>query len=519
MMKLKRYHLAEDLVTAYAGFDVSRAVRDMMQLFHVQPAAPAESFNVGQPAEGDVTVHCRIHIDGDQVTVWTRLGYRQEDGSCGSLEKENQAKCDHEDVVTAVRRLIRLNVMRSMRILTKTNTGPWGILHGVRPTKIIHRLLDRGFDAEKILSTLQNDYDISEEKSRLILDIALRQRPFLPTIDRDRQISVYIGVPYCPSRCLYCSFPSHVLPECREPVEKYLEAVQKDMEAAGQLIAAHGLQVQCVYIGGGTPTSLTGEDFSLLVGQARRWFITSDTQEFTVEAGRPDTLDTEKIAVLKKFGVNRVSINPQTMQQGTLDHIGRQHTVDDVVRAFHQTRQAGIPIINMDIIAGLPGENEADIRNTMEQLKILSPDNLTVHTLALKRGSRLMDEWDQHSLPGEQVTTNMLAIAAEYAGDMKMIPYYLYRQKHQTGNLENVGYCRPNTECRYNMNIMEERQTILGVGPGAGTKAVRSGVWSLQSCYHAKDIQSYIKNLDVYISERSRLLNGLYHSQGEESIC
>ncbi|HWR40976.1 MAG TPA: coproporphyrinogen dehydrogenase HemZ [Patescibacteria group bacterium] len=512
MTKIKRYRLAEDLVAAYAGVDVSRAVRDMMLLFGVHPATEAESFAGNSPEEGDVTVHCRIHIDGGQVTVWTRLNYRQSDGSAGRIEKEEMAVCDGEDIITAVRRLIRLNILRSMRTLTGCNTGPWGILHGVRPTKIIHRLLDRGFDSGQILQSLQNDYDIDEAKAQLILEIARRQRDFLPqAADTDRKISIYVGIPYCPSRCLYCSFPSQVLPECHEPVEKYLAAIEKDMEEARRLISAHQLQVQCVYLGGGTPTSLNGGDFSLLLEQVKKSFVTSATQEFTVEAGRPDSLNAEKIQTLKQAGVNRVSINPQTMQQGTLDHIGRQHTVEDIVRAFHQIRSAGIPVINMDIIAGLPGETEQDIRDTMERLKELQPDNVTVHTLALKRGSRLMDELEQHPLPGEQTTVKMLAIAADYAKNMGMVPYYLYRQKRMAGNLENVGYCHPGAECLYNMNIMEERQTILGIGPGAGTKAVQTGVWSLQSCYHAKDVQSYIKNLDVYISERARLLNGLYH--------
>ena len=518
MTKIKRYHLSEELLAAYAGFGVSKAIRDMMTLFGVRPAETGDSsVGAAQLGAGDVSVFCKIHIDGDHVTVWTRLHYRRADGSEGQMEKELDA-CGHtEDVITAVKRLIRLNILRSMRELTGKNTGPWGILHGVRPTKIIHRLLDRGCDQAQILASLQNDYDIHLAKAELIMEIATRQRPFLPTINEPgRSISVYIGVPYCPSRCLYCSFPSQVLPDCHDQINNYLTSVQRDMEAAARLIQEHQLQVRCVYIGGGTPTSLACEDFSRLLEQVRRLFITAATREFTVEAGRPDSLSAEKIQALKEAGVTRVSINPQTMQQGTLDHIGRNHTVADIVNAFTQIRKIGIPVINMDIIAGLPGETEQDVRDTMEQLQRLYPDNLTVHTLALKRGSRLMTEREQYQLPDDQTTVSMLSVAAEYAQRMQLVPYYLYRQKHMAGNLENVGYCRPGTECLYNMNIMEERQTILGIGPGAGTKAVRPGVWSLQSCYNAKDIQSYIKNLDVYISERTRLLNGLYHSEKEE---
>ncbi|WP_333595814.1 coproporphyrinogen dehydrogenase HemZ, partial [Anaerospora hongkongensis] len=319
---------------------------------------------------------------------------------------------------------------------------------------------------------------------------------------------------------LYCSLPGFTLPAKQSQVDAFLQALDTDMTNAAASIQKHGLTVMSVYVGGGTPTSFSEADFARLLTSIKQTFINEHTKEFTVEAGRPDSISAGKIAAMRSAGVNRVSVNPQTMQQKTLDRIGRNHTVDDIVTVFHQFRQANIGIINMDVIAGLPGETEQDMIDTMEKIASLEPDNLTIHTLALKKGSRLKTSLSEHSLPNETVTGRMVEIAAAYARQLGMQPYYLYRQKYMTGNLENVGYSFPGKECLYNMQIMEERQTVIGVGPAAGTKAVNCRTFDLRKCYNAKDVTAYMNNLPIYLGDRQLLLDNLFAAGKEEiSTC
>ncbi|MDF2570636.1 MAG: miaB 2, partial [Sporomusa sp.] len=407
---------------------------------------------------------------------------------------------------------------RLMRRLTGSNPAPWGILRGVRPTKIVHRLLDQGLNHSQITTKLVKEYALETAKADLVTDIAIHQRSVVVSPDnpvKGKKVSIYVGIPYCPSRCLYCSFPAYVLPEQREQLDAFLRSITRDIESAGQLITKFNLSVESIYVGGGTPTSLAATDLATLLALIREVFQNAQMKEFTVEAGRPDSINNEKIDVMRQYGINRVSINPQTMQDKTLKQIGRKHTVQDIIDIFGKIRQAGIPLVNMDVIAGLPGETEADMEDTMRQISILNPENITVHTLALKRGSVLKESLNSgllscQSLPNEEITRAMLKVAADYTTRMDMHPYYLYRQKYMTGNLENIGYAKSETDCLYNIQIMEERQTIIGIGPAAGTKAVSPNQWRLQSSYNAKDVVSYIKNLDVYLNERNTLLSRLY---------
>lgn len=401
--------------------------------------------------------------------------------------------------------------------MTDKASLPWGILRGVRPAKIVHRLLDAGLTASAIGAILKNDYALSSEKADLVTQVALYQRPFLLSPEQARRaVSIYIGIPYCPTRCLYCSFPAYVLPD-RETLHCFLRALREDMKSAAFLVQRYGLNVQSVYIGGGTPTSLPADEFSSLLTLVKQLFIKTDHLEFTVEAGRPDSIDEIKIQAMQQAGVTRVSVNPQTMQRKTLKLIGRKHSVQDIINTFRQMRQYEIPVINMDLIAGLPGETAMDFADTMGKIALLKPDNITLHTLAIKKGSRLKSDLIRsgHFLPDAATVAKMLDTAKPYISDLGLNPYYLYRQKYMTGNLENVGYARPCTECLYNIQVMEERQSIIGIGPAAGTKAVDSRTWTLARCYHAKDVFAYIKNLDKYIAQRDTLFFSLFDSQEE----
>lgn len=406
----------------------------------------------------------------------------------------------------AVNRLIKLNLYRIFREELGMPEAPWGILHGVRPTKIVHRWIRGGLAEEAIVARLQEDYACSEQKARVITPMAFRQLPFLRTSD-EKTVSVYVGIPFCLTRCLYCSFPSNILPG-ESKLQEFMNVLTKDLMAARDAIAHYGFRVQNIYVGGGTPTSLPDEFFAQMLEMVYNAFYGPDTVEFTVEAGRPDSITPGKIETMKRLCVSRVSVNPQTMQLRTLKRIGRQHTPEDVVAMFHALREAGIPHINMDLILGLPGETAEDVRDTMEKVVALEPDDITLHALALKRGSRLkclMEE--QHvELPSDEETRRMSEVAMSYVAAAGMKPYYLYRQGYMSGDLENVGCCRPGAEGMYNIQIMEEHQTILGIGGAATTKVVDFRAQRMKSSFNAKDLVTYLRDVDIYIEKRRQLL-------------
>jgi len=488
--------------------NVAGAVADAAALFAIPAAGILPDGDIAELLPAGAVLIRNTVPDGPATTVITEVFFRCEDGRLDCHTRRERA--GGEDAPAAVQRLIRLNLLALLSGLTGRDPGPWGILRGVRPIKIVHRLLDGGASVAAAAAALTSAYAVAPEKARLLADIAARQRPFLHTgIDARRLVAVYIGIPYCPSRCLYCSFPANVLPADRNAVAAFLRALEVDIAAAAAILARHGLAAESVYIGGGTPTSLGDEDFSRLLELVRNAFVSAATREFTVEAGRPDSVTDGKVAAIAAAGVTRVSVNPQTMREKTLKLIGRNHTVRDIIVMFRKIRAAGIPIINMDVIAGLPGETSADMAATMDEIVGLGPDNLTVHTLAIKRGSRLAAGQEEVALPDEAETAAMLAVAADGARRLGLVPYYLYRQKFMTGNLENVGYARPGAECLYNIQIIEERQTVIGVGPAAATKAVRAD-HRLTSSYNPKDIATYVGNIDKYVRRREKLIAALF---------
>lgn len=422
-----------------------------------------------------------------------------------------------ERVPAAYRRLIKLNLYTILLEFLNSKPAPWGILHGVRPTKIIHKYIDQQMHASMIIQRLQDDYAVSLEKAELITHLAFRQRNLLAR-SAPNKVSIYIGIPFCLSRCLYCSFPSYVLPD-EKILQQFMSALKKDLWAAKQVIEENQLVVQNIYIGGGTPTSLPVPEFTELLTLAKDLFFQKETVEFTVEAGRPDSVNDEKIAVMMRSFVNRVSVNPQTMQEKTLKHIGRKHTTQSIIDLFEQFKQAGMPSINMDLIIGLPGENCADIEDTMRQIVLLRPDNITLHTLALKKGSALKMNRDVYVLPDDETVTNMFSIAMRYVSELGLEPYYLYRQGYMSGNLENIGFSKPGAEGLYNVQIMEERQTVIGIGPAATTKVVDTKNWSMQTSFNAKDLTTYLQCVDKYIKRRTNLLNQAFRHREESFLC
>ena len=392
----------------------------------------------------------------------------------------------------------------------------WGILTGIRPTKILMKKLEEGYQEEEIKKWFKNRYFVSDKKADLGLEIAKREKSLLEHLDYKDGYSIYIGIPFCPTTCAYCSFTSYPIRQWEDHVDDYLDALCKELSFVGSVSKEKKLNT--VYIGGGTPTTLTAAQMDRLLTHMERTFSYEYLKEFTVEAGRPDSITKDKLEVLRAHNISRISVNPQTMQQKTLDAIGRRHTVEDVVNVFHMARELGFDNINMDLIAGLTGEDLNDMKDTLEKISELRPDSLTVHSLAIKRASRLAktDAKKEQANQASQLE-QMIDLAAEYAGKMGLVPYYLYRQKNIAGNFENVGYAKLDKAGIYNILIMEEKQSIIAVGAGASTKIVlpkgkelqdkKSGdLKNIVRVENVKDVKEYITRIDEMIERKGEWL-------------
>ena len=479
---------------------IVKVVREVLNLFKLEITQEQPEYKALQ-VQNEVLPTQPVSVR-TEVRLWP-----PGDGEPVTELLEQQAQADEHEKA-AIHRLVKLNLYYLLRKILQLPQAPWGILHGVRPTKIVHRFLQTGMSAEQVEARLAQDYDVSPQKSRLLTDLAVLQQPFLATHNA-KLVSVYVGIPFCLTRCLYCSFPSHLLPK-QEVLDRFMAVLHRDLTAAKAELVRYGLQVQSIYIGGGTPTSLPDEYFARMVDEVYRTFYDEQTIEFTVEAGRPDSISEAKIRTMADYHVSRVSVNPQTMQERTLQLIGRRHTPQDIVQMYHALKDAGIPSINMDLIIGLPGETTADVRDTMAQLAELAPDDITLHALALKRGSYLKENIANIALPSDEEAREMFAVAMDAIYSWGMRPYYLYRQGYQIGQLENVGCCRPGGESIYNIQIMEERQTVIGIGGSATSKVVNQKDYRLKSAFNAKELSVYLDRIDFYIEKRAALFREAY---------
>jgi oxygen-independent coproporphyrinogen-3 oxidase len=395
---------------------------------------------------------------------------------------------------------------------------PWGILTGIRPSKLIQRLKDAKASTEEAEEVLSRRYLIREDKLQLIQEIAAVQEPYLVQMQaHPEQAAVYVGIPFCPTRCSYCSFPAYSLQQGREPLKVYLQGLANEIRQTGKWMRERGLSADSLYLGGGTPTILDVSELMELIGCLKSHIPLAGQDklasgwEFTVEAGRPDTLSREKLQVLREQGVTRISVNPQTMHDRTLQRIGRSHTVEDIVRIYELAREIPDWVINMDLILGLPGEGLNDVQETLEQIGKLKPDNLTVHSLAIKRGSKECELGLTENL--DQETERMQKCVLACARSLGLRPYYLYRQKHIAGNLENIGFAREGAECRYNIGIMEERQSVIGLGAGASSKVVNPRDYSLVNFQHNTNWQVYLQRWPELQDKRVKAWNELRHEK------
>lgn len=391
-------------------------------------------------------------------------------------------------------------------------THPWGTLLGIRPSKIALNLIEKGFTEEYIIDYFKTHFLASSEKAKLCIDVARYEKAFIN--NEKYSISLYIGMPFCPTRCLYCSFASNPITANKKLVEPYLKALKKEIEELSKYIKGKNVNIENIYFGGGTPTAIEDEDFKALMAVIYENFAKhNNLKEFTVECGRPDSITEVKLFAMKKAGVTRISINPQTMNEDTLLSIGRMHKVQEVLEKFNLARSLGFDNINMDIIVGLPGENASHVENTCNEIFDLKPDSVTVHGLSIKRASRLYEDIcleKKYLMPNQLVLNSMYEKTKELAKQLNMVPYYMYRQKNMVGNMENVGYSKVGKECIYNIQIIEEKQTIVALGADAISKVVFLEENRIERYANVKDVREYINRIDEMIYKKIQLLNTLY---------
>lgn len=437
-----------------------------------------------------------FHMDVCMTEKEIEAAFRHKKGETPYLTKKTSVDgCDRKEIKNRLKRMLY-----EMLSADTQKVLPWGTLTGIRPTKIPMQFLEEGKSDDTIRHYMEETYYCSDGKIDLSLAIARRELALLQQLDYENGYSLYIGIPFCPSTCLYCSFTSYPLSMWKNRVDDYLDALEKEIDFTA--VKCKDKKLNSIYIGGGTPTTLTAAQLDRLIRKLKCSFDFSNLLEFTVEAGRPDSITKEKLMVLKKHDISRISINPQTMKQKTLDILGRHHTVEQIEETFYLARELGFDNINMDLIMGLPEETIDDVKATFERLKVLNPDNITVHSLALKRAARLnMFKEDYKDLKMVN-TQEHLDVAEEAAEEMGLTPYYLYRQKNMAGNFENVGYAKPGKAGIYNVLIMEEKQTIMALGAGATTKFVFDGGRRMERVENVKDITNYLTRVDEMIDRK-----------------
>ena len=462
-------------------------VRGLLMAFY-----PGVEITAGEDGSG--TALSVLYGEGEPVSCRISL-------CSGTRREEAEVMLDLRD-----RSRAKTVLKRALYGLLSSDTGktlPWGTLTGIRPTKIPMAMLREGKGDPEILSHMTDTLFVSQEKAQLALQIARRELGLLNQIDYENGFSLYIGIPFCPTTCLYCSFTSYPISRYEAKLGAYLDALRKEIRWAGEHF--RGKKLNTIYFGGGTPTTLPAELLDELLGTVEETFDLSGLLEWTVEAGRPDSVTEAKLRALKKHPVSRISINPQTMHQRTLDLIGRRHTVEDVKTAYQMARSLGFDNINMDLILGLPGEDAADVEATMQEIVRLAPDNVTVHALAVKRAARLNIMKDAYKGYTMDTTDEVMRMCVRYLREIGEVPYYLYRQKNMAGNLENTGFARPGTEGLYNILIMEEVQTILALGAGATTKRVQGDL--ITRAENVKNVDTYIENIDEMLRRKEALFS------------
>lgn len=460
------------------GHEHENAVRQIMQLFF--------------PNDGSERVESTLTERGGRLFARAEItsGGKSASGAAESAGKErlNETNAIKKSVFYAGKKLSDM-------------PAPWGISTGIRPAKNARRMLESGKSESEVLSVLETEYLVEEKKARLAIEVAKKEAELLK--DRFKNsVSIYVGIPFCPSRCSYCSFISRAADYNNKFIAPYAEALLREIEYTAKIISSLSQTVETVYFGGGTPTAIPTHLLERIIEKLYECFDLSNVREFTVEAGRPDTFTKEAMDMLKRHGVGRVCVNPQTMRRETLDKIGRKHSVSDVERAFYLAREAGIESVNSDLIAGLPGEDEKIMRETLSALLALRPDAVTVHTLYLKRAAFMAENFNEIRFAKD--TASMVDAAAETLNAEGFFPYYLYKQRNTLGNLENVGFAKKGHESLYNVYIMEEVEPVAALGAGAATKMVKGD--AIKRVFNPKDASDYVSRIDEVLRRKDEYL-------------
>lgn len=491
------------------GNDFHFELENICRLFLPQEKIITHHTDFPNGEETGLVAVCSLATSSDGATLSCRLCLEAFDE-----QLETQVCADETPDAAAFRdrcELVLCTLLYRLLVKLLSFTQTWGLVTGVRPVKLLRRLVQEQGE-EAAMAYFRDVLLVSEEKRELCRR-TLQTEDTLLALSRPDSFSLYISIPFCPTRCDYCSFVSQTVEKARRLIPVYVEQLCEEIRQTGRIATELGLRLETVYFGGGTPTTLSAEQLQRLFHTVETAFDLSHVREYTVEAGRPDTVTPEKMQAMHRAGVSRVSINPQTLQQPVLTGIGRKHTVQQFYDAFDMARQAGFTNINTDLIAGLPGDTYTGFADTIEQILALSPESITVHTLSMKRASNIMLQ-HRADYRVQEDAVRMVRLSADTLPAKGYIPYYLYRQSRTVGNQENVGWSKPGCEGLYNVYIMDETHTILGCGAGAVTKLKKPGSEYLERIFNYKFPYEYNTGLDEMLSRKQKILR-FYEQHGE----
>lgn len=454
-------------------------------------------YNMFFPENDKILVYSNFTYDGKIINVYTYIDY------FGKLYfddlyyefSDNNEKMKKKTFEASITKSFCHAAMKIKKI-----NLPWGVMSGIRPAKNVREFYEKGLSTEEVKNTLKSLYEVSDEKAELSMTVAENEKLLLSQIG-EKSVSIYIGIPFCPTRCLYCSFISSDVRITGKYIKDFVKLLCEEIKETSKIIEKLGLYVENIYIGGGTPTTLDEEELELLLTFVNKYFVTSKLKEFTLEAGRPDTITLKKLLIMKEKNVNRISINPQTMNDETLKKVGRAHNSDMLKRVYNEAKQVGFSCINMDLIAGLPDETPEMFYYSLDEVIKLDPENITVHSMCIKRAADLKKK--DVELQKAENMNKMLSYTQKRMNETKRIPYYMYRQKNISGNLENVGYAKEGTMSTYNINIMEELQTIIALGGGGVTKIVMGD--RIERVFNFKNPDEYIKRFDEILEKKHKI--------------
>lgn len=475
------------------GHEFDYEMEKLIRLF-----LPFEKINVSNTeSDSDRYALCKLYQSGDDTIALAKL-------KLGSDEAQFSAAVDKS--IPDARKESQHELGRQLFYCFEKLTGyrsNWGILTGVRPAKLFLRYCDE-FGNEYAEKFFKEKFLVNESNLELCKK-AVDGEESIISLSQDNSFSLYLSIPFCPSRCSYCSFVSHSIEKAQNIIPQYVELLCRELEITANIAKKLNLRLETVYMGGGTPTTLTASQMNQVLQTVRDNFDMTNVREFTVEAGRPDTIDAEKLMAIKQNGVTRISINPQTMNDNVLECIGRKHTAQDTIDAFNLAREIGFDNINMDLIAGLPSDTFESFKNTVSEILKLNPESVTVHALSMKRASTLNTSGQHVEIELGSEAAKMVNYSREVFEENKLLPYYMYRQSKTVGNLENVGYAKSGYEGLYNVYIMDETHTILACGASAVTKLKDSSKKNIKRIFNFKYPYEYINGFDELISRKTEI--------------